>query len=334
MSRRPSLIIALLAVLVLAAACSPSAGPLGSPASPALTPTPADEPTPSDVAPGTQAPTPAPTEAPTAVPTEPPSGESTPKPTSKPTPTPKPSASTTDTSIVRAYFMLGSLTGNPGLVPTLREVPKTQAVGRAAMTQLLDGPKGAELEVSPAMYTSIPEGTRLIDLQIANSRATVTLSSEFGRAAANFQQGVAAAQVVYTLTQFSSVDEVTIVIEGGASQRALTRADFQLVGILPAIFVDRPAWGAAAGNPMRVAGLANVFEATFQVQVLDGKGRIIADKAVTATCGTGCWGSFKTDVPYSIAKAQYGTLRVFNSSAKDGSPENVTEYRVWLTTAG
>jgi hypothetical protein len=52
-----------------------------------------------------------------------------------------------------------------------------------------------------------------------------------------------------------------------------------------------------------------------------------------ATCGTGCWGSFKTDVPYTIGKAQYGTLRVFDLSAKDGTPENVTEYRVWLTPA-
>jgi len=32
-----------------------------------------------------------------------------------------------------------------------------------------------------------------------------------------------------------------------------------------------------------------------------------------------------------VAKAQYGTLRVFDYSAKDGTPENVTEYRVWLT---
>ncbi len=111
------------------------------------------------------------------------------------------------------------------------------------------------------------------------------------------------------------------------------RSDYQVIGILPAIFVDRPAWGAAAGNPVHVAGLANVFEATFRVQVLDGKGNVLADKQVMATCGTGCWGSFKTDVPYAIGKAQYGTLRVFDLSAKDGTPENVTEYRVWLTPA-
>ena len=50
-----------------------------------------------------------------------------------------------------------------------------------------------------------------------------------------------------------------------------------------------------------------------------------------ATCGTGCWGTFKESIAYDVAKAQWGTLRVFEPSARDGAPINVTEYRVWLT---
>jgi hypothetical protein len=80
-----------------------------------------------------------------------------------------------------------------------------------------------------------------------------------------------------------------------------------------------------------MSGIANVFEAQFQVQVLDGDGTILADEPVMASCGTGCWGSFKASVPYTVDRAQYGTLRVYEPSAKDGSPINVTEYRVWLT---
>jgi hypothetical protein len=34
---------------------------------------------------------------------------------------------------------------------------------------------------------------------------------------------------------------------------------------------------------------------------------------------------------YTIGKAQYGTLRAYNLSAKDGSPEAIRNYRVWLT---
>ena len=35
--------------------------------------------------------------------------------------------------------------------------------------------------------------------------------------------------------------------------------------------------------------------------------------------------------PTRCAQAQWGTLRVYDLSAKDGTPENVTEYPVWLT---
>jgi hypothetical protein len=38
-------------------------------------------------------------------------------------------------------------------------------------------------------------------------------------------------------------------------------------------------------------------------------------------------------VSYTIPKAQYGTLRVYEPSAKDGTPQNIRDYRVWLTPA-
>jgi len=36
-------------------------------------------------------------------------------------------------------------------------------------------------------------------------------------------------------------------------------------------------------------------------------------------------------VTYPIGTAQWGTLRVYDPSAKDGSPQSVRDYRVWLT---
>ena len=65
------------------------------------------------------------------------------------------------------------------------------------------------------------------------------------------------AQVVFTLTQFPQIDAVVFRIEGQrvtvfsgegiALDRAQTRADSE--NVLPAIFVDGPAYGAALGNP-------------------------------------------------------------------------------------
>jgi hypothetical protein len=322
-SARPVTIPALFVAVALAiAACSANTGALGSPNSPAVTAEPSGQPAPSDAAPGT------PTSSPTPAPTDEPSTPGSQAPSATPTPTPTPAG----TTIVRAYFVLGSFNGNEGIAPVLREVPATKAVARAAMTELLGGPKGSELEASPAMFSFIPEGTQLVDLSINNGVATVILSKQFAQASDNVGATTARAQIVYTLTQFTSVDQVRIGVDGSDPEPAAGRADFQSIA-LPAIFVDRPAWNAAAGNPAHVTGLANVFEATFRVQIRDGKGNVLADKQVMATCGTGCWGSFKTDVPYTIGKAQYGTLRVFDLSAKDGTPENVTEYRVWLTPA-
>jgi hypothetical protein len=241
--------------------------------------------------------------------------------------------------IVRAYFVLGSFTGNEGLVPVLREVPETKAVASAAMQALLGGPKGTELEGRPAMYTAIPAGTRLLGVAIKSGVATVDLSGAFATGGGTYAVTARLAQVVYTLTQFSTVDKVVFKLDGApvttfSSEGVILdgpvgRADYR--DFLPAIFVDRPAWGAAAGNPARISGLANVFEATFRVQILNAKGSVIADEQVMATCGTGCWGTFNKNVAYTVAKAQYGTLRVFEPSAKDGQPINVTEYRVWLT---
>ena len=50
-----------------------------------------------------------------------------------------------------------------------------------------------------------------------------------------------------------------------------------------------------------------------------------------ATSGSGTRGTFDTSVPYTVSRGQYGTLRVYNPSAKDGSPEDIRDYRVWLT---
>jgi spore germination protein GerM len=325
----------LVAVLLMAAiaACSPGTGAIGTPATPAVTAEPSIGPSPSDIAPST-APSPTTSAPPGPSETTPGSAEPT-----TPTTTPKPTATPAGTSIVRAYFFLGSFTGNEGLAPVLREVPQTKAVAAAAMRALLQGPNADEMAARPAMFSAIPDGTRLNGVSISGGVATVDLSAEFASGGGSASVLGRLAQVVYTLTQFSTVDEVRFELdgtpvdvfsaEGIVLDHPVGRGGFQ--DQLPAIFVDRPAWGASIGNPGRVSGIANVFEATFRVALLNANGKLLVDEQVMASCGTGCWGSFRTDLSYSVSKAQYGTLRVFDLSAKDGKPENATEYKVWLT---
>jgi germination protein M len=316
---------ALLAVALLAIfstiACGQLTGDLGGVATPLPTAEPSLELPSSEPTPGA----PSPTGSAAAV-------QSTPGPSAATSP------ATAGTTTVRAYFFLGSFTDNAGLVPVLREVPKTQAVGAAAMDALLAGPNDKELGASPAMYTTIPEGTIFLGLTIDKGIATVNLSREFEQSD-TVSSNERLAQVVYTLTQFPTIDGVRFQLDGtsvttfGSEGIDLTapvdRSTY--TSALPAIFVDRPAWAGVLANPGRVTGVSNVFEAAFRIRILDGGGRSLADAAVHASCGSGCWGTFDQAIAYSVPHAEWGTLRVYDLSAKDGSVENRTEYPVWLT---
>jgi sporulation and spore germination protein/immunoglobulin-like protein involved in spore germination len=251
------------------------------------------------------------------------------------------SGSPQGTTIVRAYFVLAGPTGSAGLVPVLREIAATTGVAKAAMNALLAGPSPREAAATPAISTTVPAGTQLLGLTITNGVATVDLSREFESGGGSASVLGRLAQVVYTLTQFPSVKSVLFEVEGrevhafGGEGAVLDgpvgRSDY--ASVLPNIFVDRPAWGAALGNPGPVSGSANVFEATFRITLLDGSGKQLVDQQAMATCGTGCRGTFNVTIRYDVPKAQYGTLRVWDGSAKDGSPQDVREYPVWLTPA-
>ena len=315
------LIATLLATIAILAACNAASGPLGTVPGASSAPEPSVDQASPDI-------TPAPSVETNEQPTFEPSGS---------TGSPAPSSGSTGTTLVRAYFWLGGDPGSAGLVAVLRTVPGTKAVATAAVSAVLAGPTPGESARS--ISTAIPDGSQLLDLSIDNGVATVNLSSEFESGGDSASVLTRLGQVVYTLTQFPSVKSVLFQIEGQTKSafssegvvldKPVGRADY--LQLLPAIWVDRPAYGAAIGNPAHVTGSADVFEATFRIAILDGSGKVLADQQAMATCGTGCRGTFDTTVAYAVAKAQYGTLRVYEPSAKDGTPVNVRDYRVWLT---
>jgi hypothetical protein len=320
---RLSVLPILLAVGLVAAACSPS-GSLGTVPPPSSTPEPSLGSTPPDATPA-----PPPSSAPPA--SAPPSGA--------PSTTPEPTSA--DTMIVRGYFNLAGELGTEGLVPYLFEVPETQAVARAAMEKLLAGAPSQRSGFA-AISSAIPAGTRLLGLSISGGIATVDLSGEFESGGGSRSTLARLGQVVYTLTQFSTVDAVAFEVdgepvtvfgsEGLVIHGPMVRAAFE--DVLPAIFVDRPASGAAIGNPARIAGTANTFEAAFQIMILDGDGRVLVDEFAMATSGSGTRGTFDETITYTVSRAQWGTLRVYEPSAQDGSPIFVRDYPVWLTPGG
>lgn len=335
-------LVTMLCVLVAAGACGgatltnspvvasipalPSDDVIGGSGEPPIPSDDAESPSPTD-APASPDPSDSPLPTATALPT--------PTTLPLPTPTPVPGA----TMLVRAYFLLAESGRNPTLVPVLRTVPESKATARAAMTALLAGPTARERGADPAISTLIPAETRLIGVTVDDGVATIDLSSEFATATSTFAGRARLAQVVYTLTQFATIDAVRFEIDGEpitsfppsiSLAKPVSRASYRGT-MLPDIFVDRPAWGAALVDGGRVNGLANVFEAQFRLAVLDARGKVLVDVPVHATCGSGCWGTFDLTVHYTVSKGQYGTLRVWDPSERDGRPTSVREYPVWLT---
>ena len=199
--------------------------------------------------------------------------------------------------------------------PALREVEETEAVAEVALEELLAGPTDGE-EAELFFSTAIPDGASLESVAVENGVAEVELSAELPHEAL--------AQVVYTASQFETVDSVEV---GGESY---TRADFE--DVTPAILVESPRYFEDVDNPLRAVGTANTFEATFQYELTDTDGRIVDQSFVTATSGSGERGTFDfTTNEYEIPFDGIGALFVFEISAKDGSRTNLVEIPVRMS---
>jgi spore germination protein GerM len=212
-----------------------------------------------------------------------------------------------------------------------RTVPKTQQVAAAAMAELLAGPTAED--AAAGMTTAIPDGTEYIGTTIDQGVATVDLSGEFESGGGSLSMAARLAQVVYTLTQFPTVDFVTFTLdgepvdvfggEGIVLDRPVGRKDFE--DLTPIIFVASPAVNDTVSSPLRVTGTANTFEAAFMLQILDANGTTLIEQPMMATSGTGTRGTFDATIEFNARPGSQITLRVFEHSAKDGSEVNVVE---------
>lgn len=264
--------------------------------------------------------------------------------TQTPATTTPPASSTTitppDTGLV-VYFLLEELeedAGGPFLVPVYREVPIAENKAEQAVEVLIDGPTDDEMAGIPAISTAIPESTATLGASVDNGVVTVNLSGEFDDGGGSFSMFARLAQVVYTLTRDQDVDQVEFQIEG-EPVNVFSSEGIELDGpqdrsdyydLLAPILVESPAWGEPVTSPIHISGLSNVFEATSQVMLTDDDGLILFEDTVNATCGTGCWGEWAIEVPYTVDREQLGAVIVWEFSAEDGSRIHVREYPVQL----
>ena len=254
------------------------------------------------------------------------------------------SSSTTSTTepaeephVVSVYLLRGEALG----VGEARTV-ETSGVLAGALRALLAGPTDFEREIG--LTTAIPDGTELLGVELDGDTARVDLSETFGSGGGSASMQARVAQVVHTATQLDGVERVRFLIEGEEVEsiggegvmvdEPIGRSAFEIggafgdAGLVPSILLEEPRPGDEIESPVRLTGSANVFEAVFRVEIVDGEGLIVAEERVMATSGTGTPGTFDVTVDFEPQRPGLGAIVTFVLSAKDGSREDVTEVPV------
>jgi hypothetical protein len=207
-----------------------------------------------------------------------------------------------------------------------RSVPQAPTTLDASLRELLRGPTPEEAGIG--LGTAIPSGTTLRSATITNGVATVDLSRSFESGGGSLSMTERVAQVVYTATQFSTVQRVafrldgtdvtTIGGEGVIVSPPLGRADLE--DRTPRVFIDDPAPFDAVAATFTTKGTSNVFEAVHQIQVLGPSGTVIWKDFVMASSGTGTRGTWSKTITLPAGTTGPITLRMFEPSAEDGRP--------------
>ncbi|AGL01615.1 GerMN domain-containing protein [Desulfoscipio gibsoniae] len=91
-----------------------------------------------------------------------------------------------------------------------RSVNKTAGIARQAMQELCRGPR------TQGLSATMPDGTRLLDINIRNGLCTVNFSRELvsKHSGGSGSENATVYSIVNTLTQFSSVEQVQILVDG------------------------------------------------------------------------------------------------------------------------
>ncbi len=267
---------------------------------------------------------------------------------------PLPPPSVDDAYVLAIYLMSPQdADGGPYLVTTARylEGPApTDAAALAddALDQLLLGPSPDEVAQSPSFSTSIPDGSeRVAPVTVASGVAIVDLSGEFDDGGGTFSMTSRLAMLTFTATAIEGIDEVDLYLdgvdidvfsgEGLDISDGLTRSDFLPTitdvigsGLVPELFVERPAWFEFVESPIDVSGIGRAFEGDFNWELYDREGLLLAS-GHSMVGGGPEYGPMSFTASYDVAERQIGSLIVWWDSPEDGGGRvGLRETAMWL----
>lgn len=100
------------------------------------------------------------------------------------------------------------------LVPVSVDIEWQEGIARAALRKLISDDRDSELAQRIGLYSAIPTNTNILGLTIRDGLAKIDLSAEALNCGSAEQEQLMLKSLVYTLTEFNTVDRVQLMIEG------------------------------------------------------------------------------------------------------------------------
>ena len=110
------------------------------------------------------------------------------------------------------------------LVPEKRKIPQTSSLARQAVIELIKGPENSDL------YSTIPEGTQINEVYIADDIAYIDLSEEIFKNHPGGSSGelMTVYSIVNTLTEIPPIKGVQILVEGNETKSLVGHIDISM----------------------------------------------------------------------------------------------------------
>lgn len=110
------------------------------------------------------------------------------------------------------------------LVPEKRKIPQTPSLARQAVIELIKGPESSDF------YTTIPEGTQVNEVYIADDIVYIDLSEEIFKNHPGGSSGelMTVYSIVNTLTEIPPIKSVQILVEGNEMKSLVGHIDISM----------------------------------------------------------------------------------------------------------
>lgn len=128
------------------------------------------------------------------------------------------------------------------LIPVMRKVPWTEGIAKSTLASLVDNPANRQDMESIGLVPVIPANTQIHGMNIENGLCKVDFSSDFLSYGSKEEEESLVRAVVYTLTEFVTIDRVQFVIDGKVQKKLpfgtevskpITRDNINYVGVAP-----------------------------------------------------------------------------------------------------